>query len=80
MATTLSDETIRCRTVRAKLEWAELKRLIGMAAVESCGLKGAADGVNNCEVDVTISQEQEGSPSYSVQKWSAIVTVKLDVD
>lgn len=75
MAQTLSDETIRRRDVRVKLEWADIKHLITEAAMKEAGLEG-----NPAYVEIEIKQEERGSPSYRIGEWSAIAKVTVPVD
>jgi hypothetical protein len=75
----LSDETIRRRDVRASMEWSDIKRMIARAVMDEHGLDGAP-GVNGVVVEVKMKQDERGSPSYSVNEWSAIVTITLPVD
>jgi hypothetical protein len=74
----LSDETIRRRDVRAKVEWADLKAMIGRAVMADLSLPGAV-GVNGVEIEIELKQEERGSPSYRIGEWSAIVKITLPV-
>lgn len=79
MPKVLSDVTTRRRDVSIKVEWPELKELLSLAAINASGIESAL-GVNGVKVEVRIEQKKEGSPSYSVDEWSAIVTVAQPVD
>jgi hypothetical protein len=75
MAKTLSDETIRRRDVRVKLEWSDIKRMITEAAMKEAGIEG-----DPAHVEIEIKQEERGSPSYRVSEWSAVAKVTMPVD
>lgn len=75
----LSDETIRRRDVRAKIEWPQIKALIAGATMADLGLPGAA-GVDGVVAEVELTQAERGSPSYRISEWSAIVKVTLPID
>lgn len=79
MPMVLSDVTTRRRDVMIKVEWAELQRMLSLAAIRDCGLD-RGDGGDVAQVEVRIEQEEEGSPSYRVQKWNAMIKVALPVD
>lgn len=73
--TPLSDETIRRRDIRMKIEWRDLRRLIGQAVMDAAGL---TDTLANIEIN--LKQDERGSPSYRIDEWSAIVKVTVPVD
>lgn len=70
----ISDETIRRRDVRLKMEWHDIEALIARHAMEQIG---APSGVR---IDVKLSQVEEGSPSYRVGKWTAAIEITMPVD
>jgi len=74
MAKVLSDETIRRRDVRLKMEWSDIEGLIAFAAMEQIGAP------SGCRVEVVLSQGEAGSPSYRIGEWTAIVKVTMPVD
>jgi hypothetical protein len=74
MPKVLSDETIRRRDVRLKMEWDDIEGLISFAAMEQIGAPSGA------RVGVKLSQSEEGSPSYRIGEWTAIVEVTFPVD
>lgn len=76
MAKTLSDETIRRRDVRVKLEWRDIEAVLARIAMTEAGVEGAP-GANGVVAEVRLEQETEGSPAYSVRRWAGIVTITL---
>jgi len=72
---TLSDDTVNKRTVRVKVPWADLQRVIRDAATRHAGV----EHLEAASVRVEINQLTEGSPSYPVKKWDAIATVEINL-
>ncbi|MGE4321938.1 MAG: hypothetical protein AB7E60_02790 [Sphingobium sp.] len=78
MAKTLSDETIRRRDVRVKLEWRDIEAVLARMAMAEAGIEGAP-GAKGVVAEVELKQETEGSPSYGVRRWSGIVSVTVPI-
>ena len=74
MPKVLSDETIRRRDVRLKMEWSDIEGLIARAAMEQIG---APSGVS---IAVKLTQSEEGSPSYRISEWTASVDLTWPID
>lgn len=66
----LADKTVSERQIRVSMDWAELNDLIGRAILNELDVEQA-------EIKVSIEQEKEGSPSYTVQRWKVIADVKV---
>lgn len=73
--TILSDETIKRRTIRVKLDWNDLQKILRDTACRDAGVPE-----HTVDWSIAISQVTEGSPSYPVKKWEAIATLTLPVD
>lgn len=70
----ISDETIRRRDVRLKMEWHDIEALIARHAMEQIAAP------SGCKIGVKLSQVEEGSPSYRVEKWTAAIEITMPVD
>lgn len=76
MAKTVSDVSIRRREVRVSLDWLDLKSLLSHAAIKAAGLDGI-DNAGDIDVQIRVEQETEGSPSYNVKRWRAMVDLTV---
>lgn len=76
MAKTISDVSIRRREVRVSLDWLDLRSLIGHAAIKAAGLDDI-DNAGDVDVQIRVEQETEGSPSYNVKRWRAMVDLTV---
>ncbi|HEX2594792.1 MAG TPA: hypothetical protein VHL34_25040 [Rhizomicrobium sp.] len=74
----LSDVTVRESTVRVRVPWHDVQRLLGKAAVSHIGLSDVE--IDRSIVKIELKQEERGSPSYAVGEWSAIATVTTSLD
>lgn len=74
MAEVIKDETIRRRDVKLKMSWQDLEGLISLAAMEQIGAPSGS------RVGVKLSQSKEGSPSYCIDEWTAIIEVSSPID
>jgi hypothetical protein len=66
----LKDDVTHVRSVCARVEWDDLKALIVRAVCDELG-KNPKDFTRMVE----IKQEEQGSPSYRVDRWVAIVNL-----
>ncbi|MFD1103705.1 hypothetical protein [Sphingobium olei] len=76
MPKVIKDETIHRRDVRVSLDWLDLKRAIISASLDAAKL-------TEDEIDaatLVIEQETQGSPSYSVQRWTARVDLTVGLE
>ena len=66
-------------TLRVTISWHELQQLILHSAIsQACG-KGRVKSIDAQKMKVTINQQSEGSPSYNVQKWEAVISGEVEV-
>lgn len=75
----LKDDTIRRRDVRVRINWSELREIIARCAVAE-GANIDPDAEFKGDIKITINQREEGSPSYRVSKWDALVDLSLPID
>lgn len=66
----LKDMTVHSRTVHIRIEWPELQVLLVQAAADEL-----VEKVKDFIATVEITQEEEGSPAYKIQKWRASITL-----
>ena len=68
MGKILTDEQVHHRRVKVHFSWHEIRDLL---LVEAMRIAGGEPGRKT----ITISQEEEGSPRYKVDRWNATVEV-----
>lgn len=74
----LSDETIRRRDLRIKVDWSDVAKAIAWSAADDLGID--RDDVDASNAVVELKQEERGSPSYRIGEWTAIVKITLPID
>jgi hypothetical protein len=72
MMNKVRDETIHERRVVVNLDAFDVHRLLEAEALRLAGLRAGAPGVI---AQVEVEQEEEGSPSYKVDRWRARVRI-----
>lgn len=72
MGKILKDERINQRRVVVNFSAGEVRALIVQEAMRVAGAERGA-------TEMTIKQEERGSPSYKIDEWTAIVTITVEL-
>lgn len=73
MGKILKDERVHQRRVNVSFSAAELRQLIVREAMR---IAGTGEG----ETKLSIRQETRGSPSYSIDEWTASVSIVVELE
>jgi hypothetical protein len=61
------------------IDWPELQNILRQRAEQALSTDGHSGHVKEGTIKVELRRETEGSPSYPVDKWSAVITGDMDV-